>query len=69
MQPLVWMFFTKPSVSADNILYGLLKADPGFTQRDSTAERVGPLNVNYPEADKQAFWEHCLEITRLGSES
>ncbi|KAH6901278.1 hypothetical protein BKA70DRAFT_692068 [Coprinopsis sp. MPI-PUGE-AT-0042] len=65
LQPLVWLLFIRPSVSADNMVYGLLNGDRGFTQRISNADSVGPRNVSYPEQDKQAFWEHCLETTQV----
>jgi hypothetical protein len=67
LQPLFRLIMISPSTSGENMTYGLLKGDRGFTQRNYNADSVGPRNVNYSEKEKELFWEHCLQIT--GSES
>ncbi|KAH6901279.1 hypothetical protein BKA70DRAFT_692085 [Coprinopsis sp. MPI-PUGE-AT-0042] len=68
LQPLFRLIMISPSVSGENMVYGLLNGDRGFTQRNTSADSVGPRNVSYSEKDKQVFWEHCLKTTRSASQ-
>ena len=63
IRPLIWLFYIKVDVSAENMLYALLTGNRGFYQRNTKAKEVGPRGFTRSEEERKVFFEHCLEVT------
>ncbi|KAJ3508875.1 hypothetical protein NMY22_g16477 [Coprinellus aureogranulatus] len=67
LDPLRWLLFTPVDVSAEYMVYGLLNGDRGFYQRTTAGDSVGPRGVDYSDEEREAFWNHCVNMTRSGA--